>query len=86
MSDIAEVRAALRERAARYRSQHGNMLYYGEGDARLDETLADALASIEAATLERAAKVAEDHYYAPQAFTLISREIAAAIRALKEQP
>jgi len=38
---------------------------------------------IRAAALEEAAKVAESHYYAPQAFTLISTEIAAAIRALK---
>jgi hypothetical protein len=41
---------------------------------------------IEAAALEEAAKVADAHYCVPQTHTLISARIAAAIRALKEQP
>jgi hypothetical protein len=41
---------------------------------------------IEAAVLEEAAKVADAHYCVPQTHTLISARIAAAIRALKEQP
>ena len=43
MSDIIE---ALRERAVNFRRMHGNLGYYSEGDALLDERAADALAAI----------------------------------------
>jgi hypothetical protein len=82
MSDPALIPDPIIEAAARALLKHGAWdPYYSEQMAVA--VLAAVTPLICAAALEEAAKVAESHYYAPQAFTLISTEIAAAIRALK---
>jgi hypothetical protein len=89
MSDPALIPDAIIEAAVQAIAKFTELPdYWDENDSRLLALvmLAAVAPLIRAAALEEAAVVAEDHYYAPQAFTLISTEIAAAIRALKEQP
>lgn len=89
MSDIIE---ALRKRVVNFRRMHCNLGYYSEGDALLDERAADALAAvtplIRAAALEEAAAFFETYGedYPSEGDWLMRGDVAAQLRALKEQP